>query len=54
MIHRIKELVGRISEVLKSGKLGGRDAKGLRSRLSFDCSQLYGKTTASVIKEPGR
>lgn len=40
--------------VLKSGKLGGKDAKGLRNRLSFACSQLYGRTTASVMKDLGR
>lgn len=37
---RIKELLGRIGDVLKSGKLSGREAKGLRSRLSFACSQF--------------
>ena len=51
---RIKELLGRIDVVLKSGKLSGKEAKGLRSRLSFACSQLYGRTSASVMKDLGR
>ena len=33
--QRVKELVERIDAVVASGKLGGREAKGLRSRLSF-------------------
>ena len=52
--QRIKELVERIDAVLSSGKLGGKDAKGLRSRLSFACSQIYGRTSASVMKDLGR
>ena len=51
---RVEELIDRIGKVLGSGKLSGREAKGLRSRLSFACSQLYGRTTASVMKDLGR
>ena len=52
--QRVKELVERIDAVVASGKLGGREAKGLRSRLSFACSQIYGRTSASVMKDLGR
>ena len=52
--QRVDDLVKRIESVLASGKICGRDAKGLRSRLSFACSQLYGRTAASVLKDLGR
>ena len=52
--QRVEDLVKRIEAVLSSGKICGRDAKGLRSRLSFACSQLYGRTAASVLKDLGR
>ena len=52
--QRVEDLVKRIESVPSSGKICGRDAKGLRSRLSFACSQLYGQTAASVLKDLGR
>ena len=52
--QRICELTGRIDEILASNKIGGKEAKSLRSRLSFASAQIYGRTTASVLKDLGK
>ena len=52
--QRICELLGRIDEVLTANKISGKEAKSLRSRLSFASAQIYGRTTASVLKDLGK
>ena len=52
--QRVEDLVKRINAILSTGKVCGREAKSLRSRLSFACSQLYGRTAAAVLKDLGR
>ena len=52
--QRICELLGRIDEVLAANKISGKEAKSLRSRLSFASAQIYGRTTASVLKDLGK
>ena len=52
--QRICELTGRIDDILASNKIGGKDAKSLRSRLSFASAQIYGRTTASILKDLGK
>jgi hypothetical protein len=52
--QRICELIGRIDEVLAANKIGSKEAKALRSRLSFASAQIYGRTTASVMKDLGK
>ena len=52
--QRICELIGRIDEILAANKIGGKEAKSLRSRLSFASAQIYGRTTASVLKDLGK
>ena len=52
--QRVEDLVKRINAILSAGKVCGREAKSLRSRLSFACSQLYGRTAAAVLKDLGR
>ena len=46
--------MGRIDEVLTANKISGKEAKSLRSRLSFASAQIYGRTTASVLKDLGK
>jgi hypothetical protein len=52
--QRICELMGRIDEILVANKISGKEAKSLRSRLSFASAQIYGRTTASVLKDLGK
>ena len=52
--QRICELLGRIDEVPAANKISGKEAKSLRSRLSFASAQIYGRTTASVLKDLGK
>jgi len=39
---------------LAANKIGGKEAKALRSRLSFASAQIYGRTAASVMKDLGK
>ena len=48
--ERKRDLIQRIEDVLVKGRMSGKDAVSLRSRLNFADSQIYGRTSAMMLK----
>ena len=48
--ERKSDLIDRLQSILEKGKISGKDAVSLRSRLNFADSQIYGRTSAMMLK----